>query len=103
MLFLDFLGDRGEENEMFVFFPLCLARPLTLRLSSNVCSVCHLPVTHSFYISGQLLVTQPESLLKNSMLGVPVMAQWLTNLTRNHEVAGSIPGLAQWVKDLALL
>ena len=30
------------------------------------------------------------------------MAQWLTNLTRNHEVVGLIPGLAQWVKDLAL-
>ena len=30
------------------------------------------------------------------------MAQWLTNPTRDHEVVGSIPVLAQWVKDLAL-
>ena len=26
--------------------------------------------------------------------GVPIVAQWLTNMTRNHEVVGSIPGLA---------
>ena len=32
--------------------------------------------------------------LKIFVMGVPVVAQWLTNLTRNHEVAGLIPGLA---------
>ena len=30
------------------------------------------------------------------------MAQWLTNPTRNHEVACLIPGLAQWVEDPVL-
>ena len=35
-------------------------------------------------------------------LGVAVVAQWLTNPTRNHEVVGLIPALAQWVKDPAL-
>ena len=30
------------------------------------------------------------------------MAQQEMNPTRNHDVAGSVPGLDQWVKDLAL-
>ena len=40
--------------------------------------------------------------IKNISFCVPVLAQWLTNLTRKHEVVGSIPGLTKWVKDLAL-
>ena len=40
--------------------------------------------------------------LKQKFSGVPIVAQLLMNLTRNHEVVGLIPGLAQWVKDLAL-
>ena len=43
-----------------------------------------------------------KGLLKMVSLGVPVVAQWLTNPIRSHEVVGSIPGLIQWVKDPAL-
>ena len=36
---------------------------------------------------------------KYSGFRFPVVAQWLTNPTNNHEVSGSMPGLVQWVKD----
>ena len=34
--------------------------------------------------------------------GVPIVGAAETNLTKNDEVVGSIPGLAKWVKDSAL-
>ena len=34
-------------------------------------------------------------------MGVPFVAQRLTNPTRIHEDVGLIPGLNLWVKDLA--
>ena len=46
--------------------------------------------------------------LKNIMLGkisqsaVPIVAQWVKNLTNIQEDVGSIPGIIQWVKDLVL-
>ena len=51
------------------------------------------------YATGVALKRQKD---KKRNLGVPIVTQWLTNPTKNHEVAGSIPALAQWVKDLAL-
>ena len=45
---------------------------------------------------------EPRRNERKAEAGVPVVTQWLTNWTRNHEVAGSAPALARWVNDLAL-
>ena len=38
--------------------------------------------------------------VRNAHSGIPIVDQWIKNLT--GEDVGSIPGLTQWVKDLAL-
>uniref|UniRef100_A0A8D0SIH4 Uncharacterized protein n=1 Tax=Sus scrofa TaxID=9823 RepID=A0A8D0SIH4_PIG len=55
-------------------------------------------ITLTNIFSGQ----SPKATKIRAKIGVPVVAQWLTNPTRNHEVAGSVPALAQWVNDPAL-
>ena len=42
------------------------------------------------------------SLLKYVFIGVPIVAQQLTNLTSLYVEVSSNTGLAQWVKDLVL-
>ena len=53
--------------------------------------------------SSKTHIKQIDLKIKNVTRGVPIVAQWLTNPTRNHEVAGSVPALAQWVNDPVLL
>ena len=52
---------------------------------------------------GQHYKRQKDKKKKKLALGSSHCGSVVTNLTNFHEDAGSIPGLAQWVKDLALL
>ena len=51
------------------------------------------------YDSGEMSIKLQKRTNEKGTQGIPIVAQWLTNLTSNYEVAGLIPGLAQWVKD----
>ena len=66
----------------------------------SVNKVGHLRKSHNLKICKFSPVNEKEK--KILVFGVPVVAQRLTNPTRSHEVEGSIPGLAQLVKNPAL-
>ena len=59
-------------------------------------------IRFDYATTGTPTILVNRSFDKYLTVGVPVVAQWLTNPTRNHEVVGSVPALAQWVNDLAL-
>ena len=70
--------------------------------SNCISTGCHFVQLNIYCLGKQNLQVCKEVLKFSIFLGVPVVAQWLMNPTRNHEVAGSVPALAQWVNDPAL-
>ena len=79
----------------------CGSDPMVLRLWRRPAAVALIqPLAGELpYATSAALKSKKK---KKKKFSVPVVAQWLTNPTRNHEVSGSIPGLDPWVKDLAL-
>ena len=71
---------------------------------TKVC-ICFLHFAIVFYNKNVKNVKKKSNIFsqdKKINSGVPVVAQWLTNPTSNHEVVGLIPTLAQRVNDSAL-
>ena len=59
-------------------------------------------ITESLFFRAEIITTLQIN-YNSVKLEVPVMDLWLTNPASIHEDVRSIPGLAQWVKDLVLL
>ena len=62
-----------------------------------------MPHTRKKNITVRYTSHQPECpSLVSLQIGASLAVQWVKNPTGIHEDVGSIPSLAQWVKDLAL-
>ena len=73
---------------------VCVYMYISLILHAHTHTYTYIPNTHTHNrILPNYKMNEP---------GVPIVVQWLTNPTRNYEVAGLVPALVQWVKDLAL-
>ena len=74
---------------------------LSLLPSIPLVTISFFPMSVGLFLVHKEIHLYMES--KNKRYRVSVVAQWLTNLISIHEDEGSIPGLTQWVKFLALL
>ena len=76
-----------------------ILKPLNHQGTANIALFMDLEFwfLYNFHMSWNIIFIPPSIKKGKSTenLGVPVVAQWLTNLTSNHEVEGSIPGLAR--------